>query len=255
LPDWYDTYFGLPSVGEWSLMDSGNSAFFAFQVEGSPDALFAYGLLPLGLSAYDRYLLGWDEPHVLGAPQEQVELIPWSSESFLGTRPPTSARLDVSPEEYFLIENRRDLLQQRGDLGEVEVCPYLNRDEQTGVILWLSKSDPAIPARQRRNTGEYDFFISAPTAPAAALGQACGELGFGVLVWHVDERVLFETLPFNTVNVDRNYRSLRVIEASGDFEIGDFNQVSLGFRGDAWSDLFRAHPFQSYAKRAEDGVP
>ena len=255
LPDWYDTHFGYPSVGEWSLMDSGNAAFFAFQVEGSDEALFAYGLLPLGLSAYDRYLLGWDEPHILRAPEEEVHLLPWSSQSFLGIRPPTAARLDVSPEEYFLIENRRDLLLQRPDLGDVEPCPYLNRDEQTGVILWLSKSDTAIPARQRRNTGDYDFFISSPTAPDEALGLACGELGFGVLVWHVDERVLFEGLPTNEVNVNRDYRALRVIEASGDFEIGDLRQVGFGFRGDAWSDVFRTNFIQSYTKMTEEGTP
>ena len=252
LPDWYDTFTGITSVGEWSLMDSGNAAFFAFQVEGSEEALFAFGLLPLGLSAYDRYLLGWENPYIMRVPQDQVDLRPWSS---LTSTNPTAARLDVSPEEYFLLENRRDLLLQRPDLGDIEACPYLNRDELTGVILWMSRSDAnALPARQRRNSGEYDFFLSSPTAPPEAQGF-CGEFGFGVLVWHVDERMLFEGLSTNTVNIFRSYRALRIIEADGNFEIGDLRQISVGFRGDGWNDVFRSDGFVSYTEMTVDGVP
>ena len=238
LPDWYDTRFGLPAVGEWSLMDSGSAAVFAFVLPGNEEQpIFALGLLPTGLSAMDRVLLGWEEPTVLRAPQDSVVLRPPNGDAAFGDFP-TCARLDVSPEEYFLVENRRDLLGRRIPL-DVDFCPYLNRDADTGVVLWMSKDDANKPSRERHNTGEYDFWISAPSAPDSIPNSACGESGFGLLVWHVDERPLAEGLPTNSVNNDERYRALRVVEASGDYEIGDWRLPTASFYGDGWNDAFR----------------
>ncbi len=238
LPDWYDTRFGLPRVGEWSLMDSGSGALFAFVVEGgSEEPIFALGLLPTSLSALDRVLLGWEEPYVLRAPQDSVTLRPANADTRFHAGP-KSARLDVAPEEYFLVENRRDLLGRRIP-EDSEICPYLNRDAQTGVVLWMSKDDANLPSRQRHNTGEYDFWVSAPTAPESAAGD-CAALGFGLLVWHVDERPLAEGLPSNSVNNDDTHLAMRVVEASGDYEIGDFRMPTVSFLGDGWNDPFRA---------------
>jgi hypothetical protein len=233
LPDLYDTHFGLPTVGEWDLMDSGNAAFFAFQVAGSDEIEVAYGLLPTGLSALCRTLLGWEEPYEVRAPGDAVTLRPSLTSQGSG---PRVARLDVSADEYFLVENRRDLLYEHPD--DVSGCPYLNRDADTGVILWTSKDDDAKPPRERRNSGEYDFFISAPTAPEGMLGS-CGEVGFGLLVWHVDERVLADGYGANEVNADEDRRSLRLLEASGDYEIGDWRLPTVSFLGDGWNDPFR----------------
>jgi M6 family metalloprotease-like protein len=234
LPDWYDTNFGLPVIGEWDLMDSGNAAFFAFQVANTQEVLFALGLLPTGLSAMSRVLLGWDEPYAMQSPADVVTLSPANSTQPVG---PRVARLDVSADEYFLIENRRDFLAEH--VEDVEECPYLNRDAATGVVLWMSRDDAMRPSRQRRNSGEYDFFIAAPTAPEAELGN-CGQTGFGLLVWHVDERVIADGYGFNAVNADERGRGLRLVEASGDFEIGDWRMPTVSFVGDGWNDPFRA---------------
>ena len=237
LPDWYDTRFGLPTIGEWSLMDSGSAALFAFVVEGNEDEpIFALGLLPTGLSAMDRVLLGWEEPTLMRAPADSVSLRPANADARFGDFP-TCAKLEVSPEEYFLVENRRDLLARRFP-EDRDFCPYLNRDAQTGVVLWMSKDDPNTPSRDRHNTGEYDFWISAPTAPDTS-GGACGEFGFGLLVWHVDERPMAEGFASNSVNNDERYRALRVVEASGDYEIGDWRLPTVSFLGDGWNDPFR----------------
>ncbi|MFQ5598971.1 MAG: immune inhibitor A domain-containing protein [Candidatus Krumholzibacteriia bacterium] len=238
LPDWYNTRTGLPVVGEWDLMDSGNAAFFAFAVAGREDEpIFALGLLPTSLSAYDRHLLGWEDPYVIRSPRDSVVLRPGNADDFYGDFP-TSARLEVSPEEYFIVENRRDLLAVR---IVPDQCPYLNRDADTGVVLWMSRDDAAKPSRQRINSGEYDFFIPSPTAPAEIVEQSgCGALGFGLLVWHVDERPLFEGLATNTVNTSGTHRALHVIEASGDYEIGDIRMPTVSFLGDGWNDPFRA---------------
>ncbi len=238
LPDWYSTRTGLPVVGEWSLMDSGNAAFFAFAQEGMEDEpIFALGLLPTSMSALDRYLLGWVDPYVVQAPADSVRLRPSNADRFFSDDP-TAALLPISPDEYFLVENRRDLHAFRA-LQDADFCPYLNREPQTGVVLWMSKDNPALPAEARRNSREYDFWIAAPTAPEGA-GGSCGELGYGVIVWHVDERPIVEGLPTNQVNTSFTHRGKRVIEASGDFEIGDFNQSTISFLGDGWNDPFRA---------------
>lgn len=242
LPDWYNTRIGITVIGEWSLMDSGNAAFHG--VVADPP-IFVLGLLPTSLSAIDRSLLGWVDPYVLRAPADSVRLRPNNAdESF--SSDPTVALLPVSPDEYFLLENRRDLLFRRG--RETSLCPYFNQDPDTGVVLWMSKDDDSLPAESRRNSGEYDFWIAAPTAPAGvtdsttcfALAPSEPIAGFGVIVWHVDERPLIEGLPTNSVNWSQTHRATRVIEASGDFEIGDLVQPTLSFLGDAWNDPFRA---------------
>ncbi len=237
LPDWYDTFYGLPVVGEWSLMDSGNATTIAFQVEGSDEVIVGYGMVPASFSAVDRILLGWEIPAVLQAPEDQVTLRPLNSSQGAG---PRSARIPFAADESFVIENRRDLLYELPpDSLETEPCPYLNRDEATGVILWLSKDDPSKPSRARRNSREYDYFIASPSAPAGALG-ACGELGFGLMVWRFDERVFVDGYPFNEVNIDADQKSLRIVEASGDFEIGDYRLPGPGFFGDGYNDPFRS---------------
>lgn len=236
LPDWYSTFTGLPVIGEWSLMDSGSAPLQAWtRVGEEDDPIFALGVLPTSLSAVDRYFLGWLEPYEVHAPEDVVQLRPANADEALSSSP-TAALLPISPDEYFILENRRDLHVFR--LGDHEICPYFNQDPATGVILWMSKDDPAIPNLLRRNSGEYDFWIAAPTAPDSAAGP-CGELGYGVIVWHVDERPILEGLETNTVNVSFTHRAKRVIEASGDFEIGDFNQPTVSFLGDGWNDPFR----------------
>jgi len=233
LPDLYDTNFGLPAVGEWDLMDSGNGLVFVFQIEGSDAVQVAFGLLPGGLSALSRLLLGFETAATMTAGVDSIELRPANTQQ--GTTP-RIARLDVSADEYFLVENRRDFLAER--VEDFEACPYLNRDDSTAVVLWMSRDDPAKLPRERLNSGEYDYFISSPSAPEAAFGS-CGDLGFGLLVWHVDERVLADGYPFNGVNADDKMRALRLVEASGDFEIGDWRLPSDGFSGDGWNDPFR----------------
>lgn len=256
LPDWYNVFTGLPVVGEWSLMDSGSAAFFAATTDPSDPAasFFAFGLLPIGLSAYDRYLLGWETPVVLQAPGDTLSLRPWASSA---DPFPTSAILPVAPEEYFLVENRRDLLVRRPDLNETEACPYLSRDRDTRVVLWMSKSDPdVVPPRERRNSGEYDYWIPSPTAPVEFTEQTpCNAVYFGLLVWHVDERSLAEGLGNNTVNIDGAYPALRLIEASGDFEIGDLLNPNASFRGDGWNDPFRQNPYVSYTRLDDSTIP
>jgi len=235
LPDEYDTRLGLPAVGEWSLMDSGNALFFAFQRQGSNEAEFASGLLPGGLSAFDRVLLGWESPYVMRAPRDHVSLRPTVSTNAFDDSLPRSAILDVAPDEYFLVENRRDVVADKpGDMG----CPYLNRDRDTGIILWMSRADAQLPSRERRNSGEYDYFIASPTAPENAYGD-CQALGFGLLVWHVDERVLADGYGENSINTDDRARALRIVEASGDYEIGDWRMPTRSFLGDGWNDPFR----------------
>lgn len=233
LPDLYDTNFGLPAVGEWDLMDSGNGLVFAFQVEGSDDVQVAFGVLPGGLSALSRLLLGFEDAYEVATGADSVDLRPANTQQGAG---PRIARLNVSADEYFLVENRRDFLAER--VEDMEACPYLNRDDSTGVVLWMSRDNPAKPPRERLNSGEYDYFISSPSAPAEAFGT-CGEVGFGLLVWHVDERVLADEFAFNSVNGNDKMRALRLLEASGDFEIGDWRSPSDGFVGDGWNDPFR----------------
>ena len=56
-----------------------------------------------------------------------------------------------------------------------------------------------------------------PTRPSASAANS-----ISVSWWRFDERIFVDGYPFIEVNVDDRQKSLRILEASGDYEIGDW---------------------------------
>ncbi len=190
--DVYDIFTGLPTVGLWSLMDTGNLTGTIVQVGDGPQAqqFFAIGVLPPLTDPYQMHLV-WDDvpshdPAVYGA----IDSL---------TPPQLSRRalkVPLSSEEYLLLENRRADLN-----GDDQIV--LVRDPATRVILGPGTVDSL----------EYDFLLP----------------GDGVLAWHVDESIVAFDPPgrrvdeFFSLNGNRDRFGLQIVEADALDDLGDFS--------------------------------
>jgi M6 family metalloprotease-like protein len=201
--DVYDIETALPVVGFWSLMDSGNLVG-AKLATARGDTIFAVGLLAPSIDPFQRNfildagLLNYRQP----SPADTAAFAVLD-----GERNNDFVKIDLSSDEYLILENRY--------LSPATLV-RLDQDSVTRVVL-----GPKDPDRF-----EVDALLD----------------GGGVLVWHIDESVI----PFVTslrVNPDfgfnTNPRRLgdQVIEADGLDDLGDTG--SPFFLG-SWTDPYQA---------------
>jgi M6 family metalloprotease-like protein len=184
LPDLYNTDDFLPSVGYWSLMDTGNYLGGYVEDPATHELVFVFGLLPGGLDAYCRRELG----RVFGIQtEEEVNVDRLWADTLRAVE--TSSRVlnvPLSASEYYMIENRESELDGNG-------ATIVNADTLTGVIL-----GPA--------SNEYDALLP----------------GSGILVWHVDENVISSRAALGmSPNGSRPDRGIALKEADGIEDLGD----------------------------------
>ncbi len=152
LPDLYNTDDFLPSVGYWSLMDTGNYLGGFVEDPTTHEYVYVFGLIPAGLDAYCRRELGRildvaieDEVNVGALWSDTLQAVEVSSRVL---------NVPLSSSEYFLIENRQAELDGNNEIR-------VTADTLTGVVLGPE-------------SGEYDALLP----------------GSGILVWHIDENTI-----------------------------------------------------------------
>ena len=160
---------GLPAVGDWSLMDTGNitvasSAQLGLSnLSGSPTDTILVGFVPSRLLAWSRAALGWlDVPTVTRNDTLRV------AAPHVDDGTPQAIRVPINTDEYFLIENRLSRLAVEGRTPTVTLS-------NNGV--WTAIDD-------------YDAFIP----------------GSGILIWHVDDAVIRSSAPDRPVNSHPDFR-------------------------------------------------
>lgn len=173
--DLYDVTGVTMGVGSWSLM--GYGGWLGDYGAGAPP-----GVIPGFLDAYHRVALGFVNPLVVRMPRDSVSLFAAAMDTALfatraDTAYPTTIKVPITNDEYFLIENRQ-VDVRRPDTIDVDV--------EDGVVISVT-------------FGEYDFF----------------QPGSGTLIWHVDQRVLADYGPFNAVNIDPAHKGVDLEEADG----------------------------------------
>lgn len=193
LPDLYDTYMGFSVVGYWDLMDYGSGVGVVIEDTLANEAYFVSGIIPTSLSAWSKTRLGWvvadtvrDEGSFkLEATEVQGD---WPNREVLA--------IPINSYEYFLVENRqRDL--DGDDTG------FLLRDpseDSTGVMIG------PVDENMQFNY-EFDFVLP----------------GSGLLIWHVDGVWVDFLSPYDLVNAYPERRGIRLEEADGIPDLGDFN--------------------------------
>jgi len=134
---------------------------------------------------------------------------------------PAIIKVPISPTEYFLIENRQQ---------DVKHKDTIIVDVEDGIPIYVDEA-------------EYDFFLP----------------GSGILIWHVDERVIWDNYEYNEVQIDPEHKGIDLEEADGlqHFD-GWFYGDTLEYYGSKFDPFFvggndRFGPFTSPSSKSYYG--
>lgn len=190
-------------IGNWGLMGTG--------------VWNASGYVPAQLSAFSRVFMGWEEPIVI-----EDDAVDLQVDHFLEHDPEATRvyKLPISETEYFLIENR----QQNPD-GSLD--PYNYQPSYTFKLLAEGEQDyyeelPLLPyfnfMKNRYVGSEWDFFLPGLGGPLAP-GKPFPDDGSGLLIWHIDERIIEQNFTpnfdRNRINADARHKGVDLEEADG----------------------------------------
>ncbi len=139
------------------------------------------GFLPSHPMAWSKARLGWIEPLTV----MEDTTVGVAATDIPGAFP-RAVKVPINSQEYFLLENR----QSRYGPDEMPEVTFSDPQNSSGV--WLS-------------VDRYDSFLP----------------GSGILIWHVDERVIEANLESSSVNNDPFHRGIDLEEADGYDDIGN----------------------------------
>ena len=170
------------------------------------------GLIPAAPCAWSRVFMGWETP---------VEIRRGLGIEVACSKAKHSSRVyrvPITESEYFLVENRMHDADSDGVTK--------GRDSAGNEIVFGPDGTltPA-PGGVIVEVEEYDY----------------GLPGSGILIWHVDEKVIEERFASNRINADKNERGVDLEEADGAQDIGESYDMLDGGAGsevgvlhDAW---------------------
>ncbi|WP_457566688.1 T9SS-dependent M6-like inactivated metalloprotease [Caldithrix abyssi] len=187
------------AVGRFGLMDAG--------------LLNVNGLIPAPPSAFSRYLLGWENPVELSEPAADIPLARLFSESALTGN--TLYKVPINQDEYYLIECRGD--------------PAVNIDSLYQELAYARDELPSY--MELLKTYLNDGIEIGPSGVLTGVeNYDWGLPGSGILIWHIDERVIREKGAQNRINDDPNWRAVDLEEADGSQDIGqNYTLLDAGY--------------------------
>ncbi|RKZ05954.1 hypothetical protein DRQ05_05545, partial [bacterium] len=215
LPDLYNVYNNGSSVGVWDLMDSGGM-LGAYIPDNEGKYHYVEGIIPSGYCAWSRYFLGWVDADTVNALSD-IRL------SAVEKCPAHVVRIDASSDEYFLMENRA---------AEIDGLLTAFVADTNGVILGtancLNCSDSIPDNPQWELTNGYDILM--PTESDVPVYNG----GPGILIWHVDDRLIRERWEDNVINSIKPF-GVALLEANGVVDLGDpYSNFGMGWYDDAY---------------------
>jgi hypothetical protein len=200
-----------------------------FTPAGRPDSqgvgefcLMGYGLftaagyIPAHPCAFNKMLMGWLDPlRVDPDAGDVVRLYPAEHPA----ADSTLARVDISPQEYWLVEYRQQdpdgnrIFSFPGDLNGNHIPDFFDADSDSLDGTPTGWYDPETDQREWLDGAEFDFFMSENQARAPGVKGA----GSGLYVWHVDESVIRAVAGAegNLYNADPDHKSVDLEEADG----------------------------------------
>lgn len=192
LPDLYNIFNGVPQVGYWSLMDSGeNIPAIVYDPETDTEFL-AEGIFPTSLDPWCKLQVFPDAVQL----EAVGESFAGALEAFVAN--PRLPFVSIDGTEYFLVENRAL------DLDGIEF-PNVFQDSTTGVFL-----GPVDDPDSGAEGGHYEYDAVLP--------------GGGILIWHIDDKIIVPGLAATgAVNYQTGFRGIAIEEADGISDQGRFN--------------------------------
>jgi len=189
LPDLFNTETGLSAIGRFGLMDG--------------QAISAnFGMFPPEPSPWEKMFLGWEQPVTLSINNFHPKIVARLTASSQDT---TLLKVPINSSEYFLVENR----QQDANKDKVKIT-YKKNGQTFNTIIQADTSGLFSITPNKISGG---VVIDVDEFDAAVPGN-------GIVVWHIDEKIINDKLADNKVNSDPNARGVYVEEADGIFDIG-----------------------------------
>ncbi|MEX0995153.1 MAG: hypothetical protein WD599_06450, partial [Balneolaceae bacterium] len=216
LPDLFNTDNGRSGIGRFGLMDG--AGMFAFN-----------GLFPPEPSAWEKIYLGWETSFEITPRKVDPVSLPAASRRVPGS----IARVHLSPDEYFLIENRhRDpegdgvTLTIRQPDGTLTTQTLTNREIGAEFISSGIDVEPDLEPGVLIDASNFDWALPGGFDPGTSENDE-RELNGGILIWHIDEAVIRRFLSDNRINANPNHRGVELKEADGARDIGRPTDVGL----------------------------
>ncbi|MBU8921520.1 MAG: immune inhibitor A [Bacteroidales bacterium] len=216
LPDLYDVYYGMPIVGVWDQMDSG-SQVGVYLIDGDEE-IYVLGILPAGFGAWSKYMLGWLDVDTVQTFDNEIAL------SALEKCPSRAVRVDITGDEYYLIENRA------AETDDIYTQPVW--DPVSGVVIgWgncLNCDEGEVDEYEWELVNTYDILLPTESDYPSSDG------GPGLLVWHIDESFIADRWYENEVN-SRWPFGVWLVEAGGETDLGNpYSGYRMGWFDDAF---------------------
>ncbi len=210
LPDLFDTGTGRSGIGRFGLMDS--QSIFTFG-----------GICPPQPSAWEKIQLGWAAAR--SAP-------PGSNDLFITAHrtdqisTPDIVKIGISPEEYWLLENR-----QRDPGGNGQTVTMMSGGRE--VTLSFPKDTSGFTNEDINSlrgviVDVEDIDWSLPGGTVIGDNNQQVKVMGGILLWHIDERVIEANQASNTVNADPRLRGVDLEQAEGPQDIGEELRTIFG---------------------------
>ncbi|MCR4416604.1 MAG: T9SS type A sorting domain-containing protein [Ignavibacteria bacterium] len=224
LPDLFDTKTGKTAIGRFGLMDG--------------QAMFAYaGLFLPEPSAWEKYFLGLVEPIEISKDTLNLEVFARLA-SINNSK--TVYKIPINSREYYLIENRQkdvlnDGIKIKSQIGVNLVEYNFFKDFRNFSSYYVDTVDGVVI-----DVDEFDW--ATP--------------GNGILIWHIDEKIIAENFADNSINANPKLRGIKLIEADGIQDIGNefttiFGDVIVG-EGDSVDFWFKNNPSKFYKNEFSD---
>jgi len=197
-------------IGRFGLMDAG--------------LMNLNGLIPSPPGAFSRMLLGWDDPLEVTAPQQHISVARLGGPAV--STHPTLIKIPLNDDEYYLIEQRGTPAVNIDSL----YAELYDRDGEAPSYMKVLKTYFA----DQIEIAQSGVLLSVPD-------YDWGLPGAGILIWHVDERIIAEKGAQNRINDDPDYRAVDIEEADGSQDLGHTYtlldagyQKELGWLADFW---------------------
>tara|TARA_B100000676_G_scaffold224626_1_gene222070 strand:- start:11451 stop:14129 length:2679 start_codon:yes stop_codon:yes gene_type:complete len=223
LPPLFNTESGDPGVGIFGLMDYGSNN--------------GRGIIPALPTPWTRKLMNWDS---------EINLTNFvSSENFVlaDIMNDNIYRFDISDNEYFLLENKSNKLDNGLTLRDIVANyngPYEEYDFPDSYSNWL---DAIFSINDNENIFEVqDNIITGVSSYDLGLPES------GILVWHINEPIIDLS---NGINNNPYNKSIAIEEADGSLDIG-FESYALFSNDDPtsgtkWDFWFKDNEAYHYA--------
>ena len=212
LPPLWDLETGQSGVAVFSLMDQGSNN--------------GRGIIPAPPDAWTRIFAGWEEATTFQYPGKI---------SIQSDMQNSIAKVPISADEYFLIENRNNWFRNGVSIDSARYAVWEKANEHPPFINVMIDSVRVGKDENGVITDIPNYDLGLPAS--------------GLLIWHIDEQKIRGGINSFLINADRKHRGIDLEEADGAQDIGYVSNLltdpSSGYWGDMWftenKEYFRAN--------------